>query len=551
MDRPQRRFLGYAGSFVGIILAYTLAYRFVMRTFEGRSRSFAEALLVVVETFTTLGYGTDAGAWTAVPTIALLVAMQFTTVFFIFTALPLFVSPWLEERLSTSLPDEVDFADHVIVCAYTGRTRMLLDELDVVGLDAVVVEPDRDVAVELHEDDVTVVHGDPESHETLEAANLAEARTLVADVDDEANASIALAATEGPDAATPQVLTFVEEPAFAEYHRYAGADRAFTPRTLIGRSIANKVTTSVEAGVGDAAEIGQDLEIVELPVQPHSELAGRTVAESGIRERTGVNIVGAWFRGEFVSPPSPDALLDERTVLLVAGEESQLEALKQLTLSDKRRLRGGPLIVGGLGEVGSTVVEAVRAAGYPCRTIDREDGPDVDVVGDVTHRETLAAAGLDDASTVLLAVSDDTDAVFATLAIRHLDPDVEIVARANETANVRKLYRAGADYVLALSTVSGRMLASTIRGEEMLAYDQGIAVVRSPVGPFAGRTLAEADVRARTGVTVVAVERDGELRTDLDADFALRSNDQLIVAGPDERVASFTALTGPRRGGER
>jgi len=542
MERRQRRFVLYAGAFVGMILFYTLAYKVTLGAFENQTRSFPAALLVVVETFTTLGYGTDAGAWTAAPTIALMVVMQFSAVFFIFMALPLFVSPWLEETFSTTLPDRVDREDHVIVCAFTGRSRMLLDELELVDLDAVVIEQDREVAIDLHGDDVTVIHGDPKSRDVLEAAGLESARAVVADVNDEANASIALAAKAGD--ASPQVLTFVEDPDVAEYHRYAGADQVFTPRTLIGRSLASKVTTSIEAGVGDAVEIGDHLEIVELPVQPGSDLSGRTIAESGIREQTGANVVGAWFRGEFVSPPSPEARIDDRTVLLVAGEESQLEELKALTLSDKRRLRSGPVIVGGLGEVGKTVEEAVTAAGYECRTIDHVDRPGVDVVGDVTNADRLKAAGIGDASIVVLALSDDTDAIFATLAIRQLDPDIEVIARANKTDSVVKLYQAGADYVLALSTVSGRMLASTILGEEMLTYDQQIAVVRTPAGPFAGETLAEADIRARTGVTVVAIERDGTLLTDLGPDFELIDGDEVIVAGPDEAATSFTALTG-------
>ncbi|MFB6310329.1 MAG: TrkA family potassium uptake protein [Salinirussus sp.] len=546
MDRRQRRFLAYAGVFIGIVTAYTLAYAGVMRFVEGEPRTLLKSLLVVVETFTTLGFGTDAGAWTQPLTIGLMVAMQLTAVFFIFMALPLFVSPWLEETFSTTLPTTVTTEDHVVVCSLTDRTRTLLDELELVDMEAVVVTPDRDLAVELHEAGWTVISGDPETRETLEAANIAAARAVVADVDDEANASIALAADDSEQDG-PLVITFVEEPEVAEYHRYAGADHVFSPRTLIGQSLANVATTSLEFGLGDAVEVGEELEIVELPVQANCELVGRTIAESGIRERTGVEVVGAWFRGEFVSPPSPDDVIDERTVLLVAGEERQLEELKTMTMTDERALESGPVLVCGMGEVGTTVAGAVREAGYECYTVDRNDGPGVDVVGDVTEQSTLLEAGLEKASIVVLALSTDTDAVFATLAIRQLDPDVEVIVRANAKGSVRKLYRAGGDYVLALSTISGRMLASIILGEEMLSYDQQIAVVRAPAGPFAGRTLEEADIRARTGVTVVGVERDGDLETELGPDFRLAESDDLVVAGPDDAVTNFTAVTGGAR----
>lgn len=129
-------------------------------------------------------------------------------------ALSLFVPIWFEARLLTSLPEAVGLDDQVIICADTGRTRIRLDELDVFGAEAVVVVPDRDVALELQADDVAVMHGDQQSHETVEAANRSRARAAVADVDDEAEASIVLAATQGTSEVTPRILTFLEDPAF-------------------------------------------------------------------------------------------------------------------------------------------------------------------------------------------------------------------------------------------------------------------------------------------------------------------------------------------------
>jgi Trk K+ transport system NAD-binding subunit len=500
---------------------------------------------MVIETFTTTGYGEDAAIWDSPQVIGLVIAMQFTGVFFIFMALPLFVAPWLEQRLSTTPPKaNTEMSDHVVICSYTQRSRTLIRELEALGVAYLVVEADREEATDLAEDEIPVVHGDPESAETLENAGLGRARALVADVDDETNATIALTAEQVTDDGDTQIITFVEDPDVAEYHRYAGADHAFSPRELIGRSLADKVSTAATTEVGDAVTVGEDFEIAELPVQPDSALAGVRVGESGIREQTGANVVGGWFRGEFVSPPSPDALIDDRTVLLVAGHEGELERLKELTRSEKRRLRRGKVIVCGYGEVGSTVKQAVTAAGLPCTAVDLEERPGVDVVGDVTEASVLEQAGIDDASTVILALSDDTVAVFATLVVRQLDPSVEVVARANETDSIRKLYRAGADYVLALSTVSGRMLASTILEGQVMSVGQQIEVVRTDVGRLAGQSLAEADVRARTGCTVVAVARDGQMETGLGPDFRLQRGDEAVVIGPDEGIASFSTLTG-------
>lgn len=542
MNRRQRRGLYYVGAFVAVILIYTVAYDWAMAVFEGQERSFFESLLFVVETFTTTGYGVDYD-WQTVPMMVLVVSMMFTGVVFIFMALPLFVVPWFEERLSTSPPTAVtDFREHVVICSYTDRSETLIEELDVQSIPSVVIEPDRDLAADLYEDGVSVVHGDPESAETLLGANLPEAIALVADVDDETNASITLAATQSVGNDGVQIITFVEDPDLAEYHRYAGADTVFSPRKLIGESLANKVATGVTGEVADAVKISADFEIAELPVHAGSQIAGVSVADSGIRERTGANIIGAWFRGEFVTPPSPNAHIDERTTLLVAGREQQLETLKKLTLSDTQQRGHGPVVVCGFGEVGSTVAQSVTASGFERITVDSEDKSGVDVVGDVTDADTLIEARVDDAATIILTLSDDTLAVFATLVARQLNEDVEIIARANETESVQKLYRAGADYVLALSTVSGRMLASTILGEDVISFDQQVEIVRVPAGTLAGRSLHESDVRARTSCTVIAVERDDEVLTDLSPEFTFERGDDVVVAGPDSGITELNTL---------
>jgi Trk K+ transport system NAD-binding subunit len=541
MKRRRRRALYYLLGLVGVVFAYTLLYKWSMAVFEGESRTLLRSLVVVLETITTTGYGEDA-PWTTVQIQVLMSVMMVTGVVSIFMALPLFVVPWIEDRVSTTVPTAVEREDHVVICSHTSRSQMLIDELTALDIPYVLVETDRELATELYERGLNVILGDPEATDALEAANVRAARAVVADVDDESNASILLAANQALDDGETMLITFAEDPDMAEYHYYAGADHVFSPRQLIGESLAHKVTTSVTADVGDAIEIDGDFEIAELPVQPGSDLAGVRVAESGIRERTGAQIIGAWFEGEFASPPSPDATIDARTVLLVAGHEDQLERLKELTLAERRDRRRGDVVVCGHGVVGSTITQNVTTAGMSVTTIDQREGPGVDVVGDVTDADTLSKAGVESAGSVILAIPDDTASVFATLVIRELAPNVEIVARADQTENVPKLYRAGADYVLSLATVSGRMLASTILEEDVISFDQQIEVVRIPVGVLAGESLASADIRARTGCTIIAIERDGDLLTEFDPDFRFQRGDEAIAVGPDERVTDFSNL---------
>lgn len=542
MDTWQRRTLYYLLGLVTIILAYALAYDYGMRVYEGDPGTFLHSLQIVVETFTTTGFGSDA-PWTSREMNLLVIVMDLTGVLLIFMALPVLVFPLFEQALSTSAPASVqrELRDHVVVCTYSPRGEALIAELDSWDVEYVVVEPDRDAADGLFEDGYTVIHQDPETVEGLERANLSTARALVADASDQVNTSTVLTAREVAE--DVKTISVVEEPDRARYHRLAGADEVISPRRLLGESLATKVTTGISTELGDAIDVGEDFEIAELPIHRGSDLAGRTLQESGLRERAGVNVIGAWFSGQFQSPPSPDATFDSGTILLVSGQEEQLERLKDMTIGDVRQYRQGKTIVAGFGEVGATVADALESAEIHHTVFDREDKPGVDVVGDVTDPADLRAAGIEDARTIILALPDDTVSEYATLVVRDANRTVEIVARAEETENVQKVFRAGADYVLSLASVSGRMLASTIlEDEEVMSLDKQVQVVRTRAPRLVGKTLGEADVRSLTGCTVVGVEREGTVVTDTGADFRIESGDELIVAGTDAGTNRFVEL---------
>ncbi|GAB3666263.1 hypothetical protein GCM10028856_07890 [Halopiger thermotolerans] len=97
--------------------------------------------------------------------------------------------------------------------------------------------------------------------------------------------------------------------------------------------------------------------------------------------------------------------------------------------------------------------------------------------------------------------------------------------------------------VLALSTVTGRMLSSLLlEDEEVLTPETQFEIIRTTAPALVGRSLGEVDVRARLGCTVVAAERDGKLLTNLGAEFTIRAGDTLIVAGSDETVNRFISV---------
>lgn len=539
MPRPGRRTVYYV-ALVGITtLAFTLVYNAGMAVWENRPQPLYRSLEVVIQSFTTTGYGEDAG-WSTLQMNVLVILMQFTGIGLILAAVDVFAVPWLRDALSPTVPEAVsDLEDHVIVCGYTPRTDVLIDELDARDRAYVLLEPDADAASELHGEGYRVVHGDPESAAALENARIDSALAIVADAADDTNASIALSAVE----ATPdvRVVSLVEDASLARYHRLAGADTVLSPRQLLGESLAEEVPAVVTTTAAEGIEIGDDFELAGVSIEAGSELAGRPIAEARLRERFGVNVIGVWSDGEFRAEVDPEARLEAGTRLLVAGSASRLAEVREATAATVSAVSGQEIIIAGHGETGGAAYEALAGTYAELTVLDIEDTEHVDVVGDARDPDALRAAGIEDASVLVLTVQADTTAVFATLIARDLNADTHIVVRANEEDDVRKLYRAGADYVQSLATVSGRMLASRVlEDEDLLAYDTQVSVVRTSAPGLAGRTLADADVRSETGCSVVAIVRDGETITEFDpAATTPDPDDDVVVAGTDEDLSRF------------
>jgi len=541
MNAQQRRAAGYVALLVAVTAAYTLAYQWGMAHLEGRPVTAIHALEVTVQSFTSTGYGEDA-PWTTAPMHVLVILMQLTGLVLLVLTLPLFAAPWVERRLEVDPSTSSDLTDHVVIAGFSARGETLIDELVAAGVPYVLLADDRETARRHHEAGRSVIFADPETTEGFDAANVTAARSVVLDDTDEANAMMALSARAVDD--DVRIVSFAEDPDVGTYLEYAGADEVLSPHDILGRSLADKVTATVSTDLSETITIGEDFVIAEMPIQSGSDLDGVTIAESGIRERAGAHVVGAWFEGEFVGGPDPERTIGRDTILLVAGAESDLESLKGETIAEHRSHAHGPVVIAGHGEVGSTVKNVLDSRGVENTVVDVADARSVDVVGDVSDPSVLDEAGVDEASAIVLALGEDADTVFATLVAREEETELDIVARVDEADAASKVYAAGADYVMALATVSGRMLADTVLGENVMSLDTGVTIVNTVAPDLAGRTLAGADVRDRTGCTVIAVERDGDVRTALPPDFEFRADDRLVVAGTDEDVAAFNEFAG-------
>jgi Trk K+ transport system NAD-binding subunit len=538
MDNWHRRVVGAAGIVGATLLSYALVYQWGMRVYENQSVLFIQALQVVIEAITTAGFGGHA-PWASPQMNALILLMNLTGVFFVFLAVPLFAVPALRDAFEQRPPEAFSGADHVVLAPHTSRIEALIGELEAQDRQYVILEPRQDRAKSLYLDGYPVVHGDPESVSALERVDLGAADALMVDGRDEVETSVILSAREISDEV--RTVAVIEDEALEPYHRMAGTDQVLSPRQLLGKGLAGEIPFLLRMAEDASIGIGEDLEVAELDIESGSALCDQTIGELQLRERFGVDVIGAWFDGTFESPIGPETTVDCRARLLVSGAPDRIQALRQEDTSTLQLRERNRVIVVGYGRSGQAAVDILADTEAQLTIIDVQDRPDVDVVGDARNPEVYEDADVETADAVVIDVDDDTTTLFATLIVRDANPEAHIVARANEEENVRKIYRAGADYVQSLATISGRMMAaSVLEREDVLSFRTKIDVVRLQAGRLSGRTLAEADVRARTGCIVVAVVREEEVITSLDPEtFVFRDDDRIVVVGTDEDVRRF------------
>jgi Trk K+ transport system NAD-binding subunit len=528
-----------------LVLATTLLYMVGMERLEGKPRGFWDSLEWSAESLTTTGYGADSH-WRHPLMVLFVVAVQFAGVFLVFLLVPIYLIPFLEERFETRLPGEVeeDLNGHAVIWRYGPAVESLLGELAAAKVPALVLEPDEAVARRLHEQGQRIVHRGLDDG-ALRAARLETARALIANGSDDENAALTLSARQLGFQGL--ILALVEEP----YHRrpieLAGANATFTPRHILGAALAAQASHRINPRVSGIQSLGRNLEVGEMQVRPQSPLAGKTLEEAEIGARTGATVIGQWKGGE-LELAGAGARIEPRGKLVVVGSHESIDRLSELAEGRIASRRHGHFVVCGGGEVGRKVTELLRIVGEAVRLVDRRPGEGVDQVGDVLDLRVMEAADVRNAQAVILALDTDSSTLFASVILKDLAPEVPVIARVNRSENVERIHRAGAYFALSISQVSGQMLAKQLLGQEAVAVDPQLKVLKvSPdglAGHFTGHHPAGLHIRERTGCSVVAVERGEEVLVDFGPGFRFAAEDTVYVCGSTAGVRKFSEVFG-------
>lgn len=209
-------------------------------------------------------------------------------------------------------------------------------------------------------------------------------------------------------------------------------------------------------------------------------------------------------------------------------------------------LRGHTIVVGG-GRVGRQVATELRRAGHESVVLDRnaevarrlaEEGF-LALARDAMDEGVFAEVGIERAASVVLALPDDAQNLYALLAVRDVAPGVAVVARAESARAEQHLRALGVERVVLPTVLGGRRIANLVARPLSAAFvddmvlEAGLEVAERPVhtgDPLAG-TLVR-DVRGLLGdrVTLLAIHRDGRMLSLPPADTRIATGDTLLLA---------------------
>ncbi len=211
-------------------------------------------------------------------------------------------------------------------------------------------------------------------------------------------------------------------------------------------------------------------------------------------------------------------------------------------------------IVIGLGRFGTEVARSLYQQGCEVLAMDVNNDAVQQVSNDVTHavvgdardKDVLKALGAKDFDCGVVAIGDSlADSVLATMHLKELGVPY-IVSKAHDETHRQVLKKLGADRVVIPEKENAARLAKSLSSHNVLDYielseDFGIIEVPTPA-LWVDKSLIELNVRAKLGVNIIAIKRDGGITVSPAADFRIMQGDVVVVLGSTEALEAVQKL---------
>lgn len=245
------------------------------------------------------------------------------------------------------------------------------------------------------------------------------------------------------------------------------------------------------------------------------------------------------------------------------------------------------ILIAGYGRVGSFTADVLKKLGFSCTVIEldyygaeRARAAAIPVVyGDATSQVVLEAAGVPDARLLLVTVPAAADVELIVRRARTLNPSLHLAVRAQSLAQMESLYamrvdkpvqpesEAGLEIVrqalmhLDIPEVQIQILTNSVRRELYKPLQRQHADTRlierlrnalkslevewftvSARSRLLGQSAAQADIRMRTGASVVNVIRRERVYSNPDPYMTFEEGDVLGVMGTPKQRSAFRAF---------
>lgn len=210
----------------------------------------------------------------------------------------------------------------------------------------------------------------------------------------------------------------------------------------------------------------------------------------------------------------------------------------------------------GLGRFGGSLARTLYGLGHNVLGVDADKHRVDELVDHITHaveadatdEAVLKSLGVGNFDTVIVSIGGNLEAsILITLLVKELGAR-KVVAKAASDAHGKVLSRVGADRVIFPEKDMGVRVARSLVTENVvdvieLARDVSIIEMEAG-GKFGGKNLKELDLRAKFGVTVLAIRSGESIRVPPSPNDVIQPGSIVIVLGNNKDLDRFQKTFG-------
>jgi voltage-gated potassium channel len=230
-----------------------------------------------------------------------------------------------------------EMKNHYIICGFGRVGHQVAQAFEASHIPYVVIDSKKETLEELAMKNVPSIIGDATSDSVLNQAGILTAKGLIACSDsDVANVYVTLSAR-----VLNPGLNIVARAGYKDTEKkliMAGANRVISPYFISGIRMAALATHPIASDFLDlVTHDGQiDFNLYEIPVPENSPLIDISIAEAGIRAKSGALILAIRKGdGAFDHQPQAATKINKDDVLVVIGTQIQFETLEKMLLPRK------------------------------------------------------------------------------------------------------------------------------------------------------------------------------------------------------------------------